>query len=77
MSEIGASKTTILPDIYCILRKNFKKKLLEILITGIEITQKQDNPGKKEKVDSIIDETKPNIKLTPPPYKKALKCWWY
>ena len=38
------------------------------MITGNKITQEPDNPSKKAKVDSSIDETKPNIKLTPPPY---------
>ena len=45
-----------------------KYKLSEILITGNEITQELDNPSKKAKVDSSIDKTKPNIKITPPPY---------
>ena len=35
-----------------------KKKLSEISITGNKITQEPDNPSKKEKVDSSIDETK-------------------
>ena len=39
-----------------------------ISITGNEITQEPDNPNKKAKVDSSIDETKPNLKLTPSPY---------
>ena len=38
------------------------------MITGDEITQEPDNQSKKSKVDSNIDETKLNIKLTPPPY---------
>ena len=69
MSVHGGSTTTISPDGDCIPRKNFKNKLSEISITGNKITQEPDNPGKKVKVDSRIDETKPNLKLTPPPYK--------
>ena len=64
----GGSTKTISPDRYCILRKNLKKKLSEIPITGNEITQEPDNPGKKAKVDSSIDETKTNLKLTPHPW---------
>ena len=41
------------------------------MITGNKITQEPDNPSKKAKLDSNIDETKPNIKLTPPPYKNS------
>ena len=66
MSVHGASITTLLPDRDRISRKNEKKKLSEISITGNKITQEPDNPSKKEKVDSSIDETKPNLKLTPP-----------
>ena len=33
-----------------------KNKFLEILITGNDSTQEPDNPSKKAKVDSIIDE---------------------
>ena len=39
------------------------------MITWNEITHEPDNPSKKAKVDSSIDETKPNLRLTPPPYK--------
>ena len=38
------------------------------MITWNEITQEPDNQSKKAKVDISIDETKPNLKLTPPPY---------
>ena len=38
------------------------------MITGNEITQEPDNPSKKSKVDSSIDE-KNIIKKTLPPYK--------
>ena len=69
MSVHGSSITTVLPDRYCIPWKNIKKKLSEISITGNEITQEPDNPSKKSKVDSSIYEKKPNLKLTPPPYK--------
>ena len=68
MSVHGASITTISPDRDRIPRKNKKKNLSEILITGNEITQEPDNPNKKAKMDSSIDEMKPNLKLTPPPY---------
>ena len=39
------------------------------MITGNKITQESDNQSKKSKVDIGIDETKINLKLTPPPYK--------
>ena len=45
-----------------------KIKLSEILLTWNEINQEPDNPSKKAKVDSIIDETKINLTLTPPLY---------
>ena len=38
------------------------------MITGNKITQEPENQSKKTKVDSSIDETKINLKLTPPPY---------
>ena len=38
------------------------------MITGNEITQGPDSQSKKAKVDSSIDETKLNLKLTPPLY---------
>ena len=60
---------TILLDKERIPRKDKKKENSEILITGNDSTQEPDNPSKKAKVDSSIDETKPNLKLTPPPYK--------
>ena len=44
------------------------------MITGNKITQEPDNPSKKEKLDSSIDETKNNLKLTPPPYKNKQDC---
>ena len=62
------STTTISADGYHIPRKNKKEKLSEISITGNKITQEPDNQIKKSKVDSSIDETKINLKLTPPPY---------
>ena len=65
----GASVTIVSPDRYCIPRKNKKKKFSEILITGNKIIQEPDNPSKKAEVDISIDETKPNLKLTPPPFK--------
>ena len=46
-----------------------KKKLSEISITGNKITQEPENQSKTSKVDIIIDETKINLKLTPPRYK--------
>ena len=36
-----------------------------MLITGKDSIQKPDNPSKKSKLDSIIDE-KRNLKITPP-----------
>ena len=63
MSVHGASTTTILPDGYRIPRKNIKKKPSEIQIIGNEITQESDNPSKKAKVGSSIDEKKLNLKL--------------
>ena len=45
-----------------------KKKLSEISITGNEITQEPEKQSKKAKVDSSIDETNLDFKLTPPPY---------
>ena len=68
MSVHGGSTTTIPPDGYRIPRKNLKKKLSEIPITGNEITQEPDNPSEKSRVDGSIDETETNLKLTPPPY---------
>ena len=68
MSIHGSIITTIYTDRDCIPGNNLKKKTSEILITGNEINQEPDNPSKKEKVDSIIYETKPNLKLTPPTY---------
>ena len=38
------------------------------MITWNEITQEPDNQSKKAKVDISIDETKLNLKLTPPTY---------
>ena len=61
MSVHGGSTTTIFPDGERIPRKNKKKKLSEISITGNKITQEPDNQSKKEKVDSSIDETKINL----------------
>ena len=61
------SKTNISPDRYRIPRKNKKKKLSEISITGNKITQEPDNQSKKSEVGSSIDETKINVELTPPP----------
>ena len=64
MSVHGASITTLLPDRDRISRKNEKKKLSEISITGNKITQEPDNQSKKEKVGSSIDEKKHNLKNT-------------
>ena len=61
MSVHGGSTTNISPDGERILRKNFKKRLSEISITGNKITQETDNQNKKTKLDSSIDETKINI----------------
>ena len=69
MSVHIESITTVSPNKDFIPQKNLKKKLSEISITGNKITQEPDNRSKKEKVVSSIDETKPNLKLTPPPYK--------
>ena len=55
------------PDGERIPGKKKKKKLSEISITGNKITQEPDNQSKKVKVGSSIDETKINVKLTPPP----------
>ena len=55
MYVLWVSIPTVSPDRDRIPRKNRKKKLSEILITGNEITQETDNPSKKAKVDSSID----------------------
>ena len=39
-----------------------KKGISGLLITGKESIQEPDNPSKKTKVDSIIDEKKHNLK---------------
>ena len=52
---------------------NFKKGTFKNSITGNEITQETYNPSKKAKVYSRIDETKPNLKLTPLPYTNKLE----
>ena len=57
---------TVSPDGERIPRKK-KKKPSDISITGNKITQEPENQSKKAKVGSIIDETKINVKLTPPP----------
>ena len=67
MSVHGASITTVSPDGESIPRKKVKNKLSEISITGNKITQEPDYQSKKSKVGSIIDETKINVKLAPPP----------
>ena len=64
----GESITNILLDRDRIPRKNKQNKLLEILITGNEITQEPDNQSLKTKVNISIDKTKPYIKLTVPLY---------
>ena len=56
MSVHRVSITTVLPDRDCPPRKNKKKKLSEISITGNKITQEPDNQSKRAKVDSSIDE---------------------
>ena len=62
MSRHGASKTTVSPEKRRSPRKIKKNKNSEILMKGKEIIQEPDNPSKKEKVDSIIDERKQNLK---------------
>ena len=56
MSVHGASIKNVSPDKDSIPRKIKKQKLLETPITGNKITQEPDNPSKKAKVDSSIDE---------------------
>ena len=68
----GRSTTTISRDGERIPRKNLKKKLSEISITGNKITQEPDNQSKKTKVGSSIYETKINVELTPPPNTNKL-----
>ena len=58
MSVHGGSTTNKSPEGDCIPRKNKKKKLSEISITGNKITQEPDNQSKRAKVDSSIDEKK-------------------
>ena len=67
MSLRGASITTLSPDGEIISGKKGKKKLSEISITGNKINQESYHQSKKAKVGSSIDETKINVKLTPPP----------
>ena len=45
----GVSKTTILPDRERIPKKNKRRKISEIPITGNQITQESDNQSKKNK----------------------------
>ena len=63
MSVHGASIITVSPDGECIPRKNKKKNLSEISITGNKINQEPENQSKKEKVDSSIDEKKTQSKI--------------
>ena len=63
MSVHGGSTTNISPDGERILRKNFKKRLSEISITGNKITQDPDNQSKKANVGSSIDGTKIPVEL--------------
>ena len=56
MSVHGSSITTVSPDKDHISCKDFKDKISETSITVDEITQEPDNPSKKAKEDSGIDE---------------------
>ena len=56
MSIHGASITTVSPDKERIPRKIKRNKVSENLIKVKESIQEPDNPSKRAKVDSIIDE---------------------
>ena len=56
MSGNGASVTSEFPDKQRINRKNKIKKTLDTLIKGKESIQEPENPGRREKEDSIPDE---------------------
>ena len=68
MSRPGASITTVSPDKELIPRKIKRKKFSETFIKGKETIQVPDNPSKRSKEDSIIDEIIIIIK-TPPPFQ--------
>ena len=58
MSRPVSSINTVFPDKDCIPRKIKLRKVSETLIKGKEIIQEPDNPRKREKEDSIINEKK-------------------
>ena len=71
MSIHGEILTSVLPDKEHIPRKIKRTKISETLIKGKQSIQEPDNPSKRGKEDSIIDE-KNIIKKTPPPFKNKV-----
>ena len=72
MSRHVASITTVSPDKELIPRKIKGKKISENLIKGKEIIQEPDNPSKRAKEDSSIDEKNIIQKRTSPTFKNKV-----
>ena len=69
ISGPGASVTGEFPDKQLIHHNNLINNTSKASIKGTETIQEPDNPSKRGKEDSIIDE-KNIIKKTPPPFVK-------
>ena len=72
MSRPGTSITTVSPDKERIPHNIKRNKISETLIKGRDSIQVPENPSKRIKDDSIIDENDNNPKKTAPPFKNKV-----